>query len=123
MDVKRKLKPGEPGTLRHVQQYGDNLICVRYRYDKTTHKRQTTVEIIVDEKPWYGSIIQSSKPLAPSKKTADVYLKINYNETDLRARVKEAGGLWNVEKRLWLIARSKAKQLGLLDRIVGNENV
>lgn len=93
MDLKRKLKPGEPGTLRHVQQYGDDLICVRHRYDKINHKRQTTVEPIVDEKPWYGDINNVSKKRSPQADLIKVHVKIQYNKMELRSRVKNAGGI------------------------------
>jgi hypothetical protein len=29
------LKPGQDGTKRLVEQYGDALLCVRYRFDET----------------------------------------------------------------------------------------
>ena len=34
-----------------VEQYGDALLCVRYRYDAIRSMRLKTVELIVDEKP------------------------------------------------------------------------
>ena len=52
MDVKATLLPGANGTKALLRQYGDQLICVRYRYDKTKHKRYKTVELIVEEKDW-----------------------------------------------------------------------
>lgn len=118
MEVKRKLKPGEPGTLRLLQEYGNKLICVRYRYDKLQHKRQTTIELIIDEQPWYGSI----KPVSPRPKvtpqTRMVYVRVLYNETELRLRVKNAGGAWDTKKQLWFISQQQAQNLGLEDRIV-----
>ena len=51
MRSKRKLKPGEPGTQKFLQRYGDDLVCVRYRYDATTERRVTTVELIVESGP------------------------------------------------------------------------
>jgi hypothetical protein len=51
MRVRLKLKPGQRGTKNLVNQYGDRLICVRYRYDEKTKKRYTTVELIVAEAP------------------------------------------------------------------------
>jgi len=51
MRVRLKLKPGQRGTKNLVNQYGDRLICVRYRYDEKTGKRYTTVELIVAEAP------------------------------------------------------------------------
>ena len=49
MEVKATIKPGRNGTKKCLQQYGDQLVCVRYRYDKHRNRRQTTVELIVDE--------------------------------------------------------------------------
>ncbi len=48
MEVSATHKPGLNGTKKYLQQYGDQLVCVRYRYDKSK-KRQTTIELIVDE--------------------------------------------------------------------------
>ena len=46
--TKASLKPGDKGTAKHYDKYGDDLICVRYRYDEKSRKRITTVELIVD---------------------------------------------------------------------------
>jgi len=46
------LKPGQKGTKQLTEQYGDALICVRYRYDPEKRKRLKTVEIIVSESEW-----------------------------------------------------------------------
>ena len=52
MKVKSTLAPGTKGTKQLTEQYGDQLICVRYRYDETKQKRYKTVELIVDEQEW-----------------------------------------------------------------------
>jgi hypothetical protein len=44
------LKPGQKGTKRLLEQYGDRLICVRYRYDAQQPRRFKTVELVVDER-------------------------------------------------------------------------
>jgi hypothetical protein len=46
------LKPGQKGTKHLVEQYGDHLVCVRYRYDATRKKRIKTVELVVGEADW-----------------------------------------------------------------------
>ncbi len=46
------LRPGARGTIRLVQQYGQRLVCVRYRYNPNTQKRIKTVELIIDERAW-----------------------------------------------------------------------
>ena len=42
-----KLKPGQRGTKKLAAQYGDRLVCVRYRYDEKLKKRFKTVELIL----------------------------------------------------------------------------
>jgi len=37
--VRLHLKPGQKGTKQLLAQYGDRLICVRYRYDVQRKKR------------------------------------------------------------------------------------
>ncbi|MCP4130890.1 MAG: hypothetical protein GY754_07895, partial [bacterium] len=52
MYIRRNLKPGRKGTKKLVDICGDNLVCVRYRYDEKRKKRLKTVEIIIDETDW-----------------------------------------------------------------------
>jgi hypothetical protein len=33
------LKPNQPGTKKWLEKYGENLICVRYRYDEKNHRK------------------------------------------------------------------------------------
>lgn len=46
MKTRLKLKPGQKGTRKLVDIYGDALVCVRYRYDEESRARVKTVEII-----------------------------------------------------------------------------
>ena len=39
MEVRSKLRPGENGTKTLLKQYGEQLVCVRYRYDRQRRKR------------------------------------------------------------------------------------
>jgi len=48
-EVRLHLKPGQKGTKQLLAQYGDRLICVRYRYDVQRKKRLKTVELLVAE--------------------------------------------------------------------------
>src|SRR6266446_6379157 len=50
--VRLHLKPGQKGTKQLLAQYGDRLICVRYRYDAQRKKRFKTVELLVAEREW-----------------------------------------------------------------------
>jgi hypothetical protein len=105
------LRPGDPGTKRYVEKHGDRLVAVRYRYDEEASKRYTTVEIVVDERPWAA---------APVVRDPDrlVGLRIEYGEESLRRAVRAAGGRWDPEVRLWWIPIHCAVQLGLESRIV-----
>lgn len=49
MEVIKTLSPGVNGTKRYVKLYGEKLVCVRYRMNKETGDRYTTIELIVDE--------------------------------------------------------------------------
>jgi hypothetical protein len=51
MKAHTNLKPGQNGTVRLVEKYGDALLCVRYRYDELRDVRLKTVELIVEERP------------------------------------------------------------------------
>jgi len=113
MEVRAKLKLGENGSKALAKEYGDQLICVRYRYDKTRHKRYNTVELIVDEKDWFSNLTY------PTKKLVDI--RIDYSEKELREQTKSAGAFWNVEKKVWRIPYLQALQMGLEQPIVTDE--
>jgi len=49
MRTSQHLKPGRKGTKQLLTQYGDRLVCVRYRHDAQQKKRFKTVELIVAE--------------------------------------------------------------------------
>lgn len=52
MRVRLVRRPGQPGTKDLQKQYGERLICVRYRYDAALGRRYKTAEIIVEEAQW-----------------------------------------------------------------------
>ena len=52
MRTRLHLKPGQKGTKQLLTQYGDRLVCVRYRYDAQRKKRFKTVELIIAEREW-----------------------------------------------------------------------
>jgi hypothetical protein len=94
------LKPGQHGTKRLVEKYGDSLLCVRFKYDTETQQRIKTVELIVERTEW-------TPP--PPRYTAEalVYLRIEAADMPMRLKVKEAGGRWDQGKRLWLVNYGK----------------
>lgn len=88
----KRLLPGAPGTKRLVACFCDALLCVRYRHDPLRNCRLTTVELVIEERP--------AKP----EKTA--WIRVAYGKTELRQRIKEAGGAWHRQRKLWLLPLS-----------------
>lgn len=110
MRARKKLKPGQNGTKNLLDQYGDQLICVRYRYDEERQLRHKTVELIVESTPW----IPRTELIPPD---SIVGLKVGLNEVNLQKQIRQAGGTWNRQLRLWQIRYDQAVGLKLEARI------
>jgi hypothetical protein len=78
------FRPGSRGTKKWVDMYGDNLVCIRYRYDEECGRRFTTAEIIVHEFDW--------TPPHSTKQTPRVDIRVRWNEKELQAAMGAAGG-------------------------------
>ena len=115
MKIQRTMLPGQPGTKKLVEQYGDNLVCVRYRYDLEKQQRLTTVEIIVDRQKW-----NLSKTRVPPNKIMN--LKIEYGEREIAQQVKSLGGRWDRQKKVWKLPFRYVQILKLEDRIMKTKN-
>ena len=88
---------GQKGTKQLLAQYGDRLICVRYRYDAQRKKRLKTVELLVAERDW-------EPPPPRFAHDQIVGLRVAFADVAVRDRVKQAGGTWNPERRVWQCA-------------------
>jgi len=95
MKTHTHLKPGQKGTRRLVEQYGDKLLCVRYRYDEKRQVRMKTAEIIVEERP--------CKPPLRYCDTDIVSIMVPFSDIALRERLRAARGRWNPEEKLWRV--------------------
>jgi hypothetical protein len=102
------LRPGQKGTKHLVEQYGDRLVCVRYRYDAVRRKRIKTVELAVAEADW-------EPRFAPDEIVA---LRVAFTEVATRTRVKRAGATWNPDRAVWQLRYDRVVALGLRRRIV-----
>ena len=109
--IRLNLKPGQKGTRELLEQYGNRLICVRYRYDPRRKKRFKTVGIVVDERDW-------APPASAFAYDQIVAVRVAFEEAVIREQVKQAGGTWNRPRRVWELAYGKAIALGLSDRVV-----
>lgn len=107
----KKIPAGKPGTKKMVEKYGDDLVCIRYRYDFNKGIRYKTVELIVERGLWDAD-------RQSAKKNKEVDVKIFYEEVKLREAVKARGGIWNPERKTWKLSYKEAKNLGLRERIV-----
>jgi hypothetical protein len=111
------LRPGDPGTHKLLHRFGDQLVCVRYRYDPDTNLRMTTVELAVDT-----GLVASRRRRAPQRTTEianePVLVRVAYDEIELRQRVRQAGGRWLRDRKLWQMSNNDAKRLGLSGRVI-----
>ena len=101
---------GKPGTGKWIKKYGDALLCVRYKYDLKRSRKIKTVELIVEDEPW-----DKDKNRIPANKI--VGLRIFYGEKALGLLIRNAGGTWNKDKRLWELPYRDVVNLGMEDRI------
>lgn len=147
MRVRLVRRPGQHGTKTYMEQYGDKLVCVRYRYDQATKRRYKTIEIVVEEAPWEpkGQVQEDRPPHIPQRSTVEtsggepsrpvqpsepvgfatlksgvpVGIKVAFEEVDLAQRLQDAGAIWVERLAVWQVAYAQAVALGLTDRIVG----
>ena len=112
--VRLSLKPGQPGTKSLLAEYGERLVCVRYRYDERRRRRFKTVELIVESAEWRpgGGRVAREKLVS---------LRVDWRELELRRRVKAAGAVWDSRNRVWWLSLGRVEDLGLESRIVGRD--
>jgi hypothetical protein len=100
----RKMKPGQPGTKQFLEQYGEQLVCVRYRYDAQMRKRIKTIELVVAETEW----------LPPAERFAK-------DEIVWQQRLRAAGGKWDSQRCVWNIRYDAAVKLGYATNVERRE--
>ena len=106
--VTKTMWPGQRGTLRWMSQFGDALVCVRYRRERGAAGRQryTTVELLIDNAPFTRRL----------RRDTLYAVRIDYAEAALRARAKALGAQWVAAEKRWLLTGAAAKLLGITDR-------
>ena len=114
MRTRLHLKPGQKGTKQLLAQYGDRLVCARYRYDVQGKKRFKTVELIVAEREW-------DPPEPRFAADALVGVRVGFAEVEMRERVKQAGGKWNRSRKVWEMRYDQVVALKMEARIVEEE--
>jgi hypothetical protein len=111
MRTRLTLQPDQEGAKQLREQYGDRLVCVRYRYDETKKRRWKTVELIVEESAW-------DPPTPGGQENAIVAIQVGGQEREVRKQGKGAGGKWNPREVVWELPYGQVVALGLTDRIV-----
>jgi hypothetical protein len=123
MRVRLKLAPGQAGTKKLVQEFGDQLLCVRYRYDAEKKRRYKTVELVVEEVPWEPrSNARTESQTKTQTEMEDSLVEVSFGDTPveepLHRRLWDSGARWFRDRRTYVLSRSTAVRLGLGDRIV-----
>jgi len=114
MKVMKKLNAGVPGTKFYTKLYGKNLVCIRHRYDQDKDELYTTVELVVQTRKPKGKY----NVLSNRDHGAPVDVRIDFEERELRQRVKDAGARWMQDRKTWRLPYSTAVKLGLINRIM-----
>jgi hypothetical protein len=105
MQARQTLTPGRKCTKSSSKGTANNWFQVCYHSDEQCRKRCATVEIIIEKSGW-------SQPERPEF----VRLRAKFQETELKRRVKKAGGKWisenesgkfTITRRRHLISRSE----------------
>ena len=111
MRTRLTLQPHQDGAEQLREQYGEQLVCVRYRYNETTKERWKTVELIIDKSAW--------EPPKPQWQVDTlVAVQVAVQERTVRQQVKAAGGKWNPKEVVWELLYGQVVALGLTARIV-----
>lgn len=112
MQTRLTLRPGQSGTKKLVERYGERLIRVRYLYDEPGGRRLKTIELVIESVPWHP------RARVPRRRDDDIVaVRIGFLEADLRERAKRLGAVWRPAQRLWEITWGNAKRLGISDRV------
>ena len=100
------------GTKRLMAKYGEDLVCVRYRYDEEAGERLKTVEVVVGRVRW-----EAKTPRAEE----EVRVRLDEGEDLLRRSLLLNGAKWDERTDSWRLTRSVAESPGLRKRILRRE--
>ena len=114
--IRLTLHPDQDGAKGLRAEYGERLVCVRYRYDTQKHKRYKTVELVIAEENW-------TPPRVPPAPEQVVAIRVAALEVTIRQQVKSAGGQWDPRRGVWKLRYDCVVTLGLRERIVEAEGL
>lgn len=102
-------KPGQPGTIKLLKQYGPALRCVRYVHDHETGERYKSIELI-------QTTYSGPTPADRVPPTVWVGIEIAPNESELRRKIKALGGRYDTDDQLWFVRHEDYKVMNLDER-------
>ncbi|GAB1270007.1 hypothetical protein NBRC116493_32600 [Aurantivibrio infirmus] len=117
MKVIKTIAAGEKGSVRFLDEWGDNLLAVRYREDVERGLILTTVEVVVDERTKMSKNRQQIGYLK-SRSRSLVFIRIGYHGRELQTKAKAAGARWDKNKKQWCMKYQSAINIGLKSRII-----
>ena len=103
--VAKKIKPNERGAIKIARNYGNELLCVRYRENPDGTERLTTVELVLER-------VMIQKRYDPI-----VSFKIKPEEVELRLVAQSKGATYDGKNQMWNLVRSEVLRMGLRSRI------
>lgn len=107
--VIKKLKPGVPGTLKLLDRYGTDLVCVRYRESPCGKYRHTTIEIIIDTRETQATRTKNHTRL----RNEDFVLLQGIQDKATRAQLLSYGASYNSRTQTWRVKWLIVKYLKL----------
>jgi hypothetical protein len=90
--IRLTLHPDQDGAKGLRAEYGERLVCVRYRYDTHQQKRYQTVELVVAEEQW-------TPPLLPPGPEQIVTIRVSAPETTGSSAGQKCGRAMGSSKR------------------------
>ena len=117
MIVKRVHQPQDKETRQLFNQYGEQLLCIRYYYDLENRVRLRTVELVVDETPFHSTVFAQDH-VSPPPATPYVGVIVEREETGIVESLEAMGGFWSAGDRLWYAPELYVRRIGLHKRIV-----
>ena len=79
MKTTKKLLPGQHGTKRLADQYGEALVCFRYRYEPEEDMVVKTIELVAGR-----TLRRATKSRIPTNRLVNV--RVEFGETGLGRR-------------------------------------
>ena len=105
--VTKTMSPDQPGAIKLARQFGESLICVRYRCNAESTTRYTTVELLLHEAPIQRSL--DARKL--------VQVQMPWDDAQLRKKAADMGALWDCITKRWTMPLYAARMLGLTERL------